>query len=50
VVNGVRAEPGSPPQAGRAVSEAVRDLASFAGANEVEYPGPVPAPWARHLA
>ena len=47
VVRAVHAEPGVPVTrgSGRPVGEAVRDLASWLGATEIEYEGSVPAAW-----
>jgi hypothetical protein len=47
IVNAVHAEPGAPPTpaAGRAVREAIEELARFTGAREIETAGEVPAPW-----
>jgi hypothetical protein len=47
VVNAVHVEPGVRParELGSAVADAVRELATWSGADDVEVAGPVPAPW-----
>ena len=47
IVNAVHAEPGASPTpaSGRAVREAIEELAEFTGAREIETAGEVPAPW-----
>jgi uncharacterized protein YcaQ len=51
VVDDVRAEPGAPTgkAVARAVGDAVRDLASFVGADQIAFQGPVPDGWRRAL-
>ncbi|MEV0070534.1 hypothetical protein [Amycolatopsis sp. NPDC050768] len=44
-LEGVYAEPGAPARAGTAVRRAIAELATFTGAERVEYSGPVPEPW-----
>lgn len=48
-VNAVHAEPGVGTEAAAAVGTAIRDLAGFLGAGEVEYAGAVPRGWRRRL-
>lgn len=47
--NAVYAEPDAPVDAGHDVSAALRDLAAWLGAREIEIAGAVPAPWAAAL-
>ncbi|WP_326565450.1 crosslink repair DNA glycosylase YcaQ family protein [Amycolatopsis rhabdoformis] len=44
-LEGVYAEDGAPARAGAAVRRAITELATFTGAEHVEYSGPVPEPW-----
>ena len=47
-INAVYAEPGAP-KSGKPVAEAVEELATFLGANEINYTKNVPEAWKRHL-
>ncbi|MGW4485822.1 winged helix-turn-helix domain-containing protein [Amycolatopsis sp. NPDC004368] len=49
-LEGVYAEHGAPARAGAAVRRAIAELATFTGAERVEYAGPVPEPWRAALA
>ncbi|MFI5611116.1 winged helix-turn-helix domain-containing protein [Amycolatopsis sp. NPDC051903] len=44
-IEGVYAEPGAPASAAKAVGHAVTALATFVGANRIDYAGPVPDLW-----
>lgn len=50
-VNAVHAEPDAPTtlKAGRSVAGAIQDLATFLGAQDVEYRGPVPTVWRKAM-
>lgn len=47
-INAVYAEPGAP-KSGKAVAQAIEELASFLGASEIVYTDNVPEAWKRHL-
>ncbi len=48
IINAVYAEPNAP-KSGKPVAEAIEELATFLGANEIVYANNVPEAWKRHL-
>ena len=48
-VNEVHAQEGTSPADGVAAAKAIGELATWLGAVDVAYDGPVPAPWRRAL-